>query len=230
MAMPDEPGRGFWADLTGHEQAALRAIGSWSSFDVDEEIFTERKQPDDVAVIWSGLTKVGSRFGAPREVLLALRGPGDLVGEMACVAGGLRSATVRVIERVDALVVDGRAFAWFLRRFPHASAVVHRVLVTRLRHADQCRVSAGTTSVAQRLARLLLQLEQQYGVPANDGTKIAVTLSQQDLAAFVGASQRAVARVMESWRERDIVRTGRRRLTIRRLSELRRIAGSNVPP
>ena len=85
--------------------------------------------------------------------------------------------------------------------------------------------------MAQRVARLLLQLDQRYGVPAaTGGTKIAVTLTQHDLAAFVGASPRAVARVMESWRQRDIVVTGRRWVVIRRPSELRRIAGTQQPP
>jgi len=221
----------FWGRLTVPEQTALATVASPSRFQADSTILLEHDAGDHVLVIRSGLAKVYARVGADREVLLALRRPGDIIGEMAGTAGGRRSATVVAIDTVDALLIKADRFAAFLGQFTHASTVLNSVLVDRLRYCDSCRVAAATLSAGQRLARLLLWLGDEFGEPTGDGgRKIALGLSQDDLGAFVGASQRAVAREMKKWRRRGIVATGRRWVTVRQPDGLRRIAGPGAPP
>jgi CRP/FNR family transcriptional regulator, cyclic AMP receptor protein len=230
MMTPNEPRYGFWGQLVPSERTALRAAGSWSTYAPDSSILVEQDTTDHVVIIWSGLAKVCSRTANRREVILALRGSGDIVGEMAGIRGGPRTATVIALDEVKALLVKGERFTRFLGQHSHASAVLHQVLVGRLRDSDQYRIGAGTMNVGQRLARLLLQIEHRFGVPAENGTKISLALSQKDLAAFVGASERAVAREMERWRQREIVVTGRRWVIVQQSAALRRIAGPNGPP
>jgi CRP-like cAMP-binding protein len=228
---PDEPRTGFWGELTKAERTALRAVGYWSTFKPDTSILIEHDATDHIAVIWAGFAKVWSRLGTHRAVVLGIREPGDIVGEMVSIRGGRRSATITALDEVVALVIDADSFTAFLARSPHASVVLQRVLVDRLRAGDRSRVSAATMNVSQRLAGLLLQLERRYGVEAEDGgTRIALALPQKDLAALIGASPRAVTREIERWRQRDIITTGRRWLAIRQPAALRRIAGPNAPP
>jgi CRP-like cAMP-binding protein len=79
-------------------------------------------------------------------------------------------------------------------------------------------------TVGQRLARLLVELANSYGVRTREGgTRIALALSQKDLAACVGGSHRTVARE-ERWRERGFVATSRRSVIIHQPVALRRIA------
>lgn len=225
-----EPRQGFWSELTEPERSALREVCEVRRFDRNSAIVAEGDTGDDIVIIRSGLAKVCS-LSMCRPVLLALRGPGDIVGEMASISGQGRSATVIAIDRVDGLVIEAARFHRVLGQFPHASVVLQRVLVARLSESDQSRVGAGTTNVAQRLARLLLEFERRYCAPTNGGgSKIALALSQKDLAAFVGASPRAVAREVERWRARDIVTTGRRWVAIQQPLALRRIAGTSAPP
>jgi CRP/FNR family cyclic AMP-dependent transcriptional regulator len=226
-----EPRQGFWSELTEPERSALRDVCEVRRFDRNTAIVAEDDTGDDIVIIWSGLAKVCS-LGMCRPVLLALLGPGDIVGEMASISGQGRSATVIATDRVDGLVIEAARFHRVLGQFPHASAALQRVLVARLRESDLSRVGAGTTNVARRLARLLLDFERRYCVPSMDGSgsKIALALSQKDLAAFVGASPRAVAREIERWRDRDIVTTGRRWVAIQQPLALRRIAGTSAPP
>ncbi len=231
MIESNEPRRGFWGELSMQERAALQAGGSWGDFLPGAVLFTQDDVSDHVAVIWSGYTKVVTGSTAGHEVVLALRGPGDVVGEMVSIGGGRRSATVTAIDRVEALLIDANRFVGFLNDFSHASAILTRILVGRLREADRHRLAAGSMTVGQRLARLLLELAKCYGVPTKEGaTRIALALSQKDLAAWVGGSHRTVAREMERWRERGFVGTGRRSVTVREPAALRRIAGLREPP
>jgi CRP/FNR family cyclic AMP-dependent transcriptional regulator len=230
MATADGQQQGFWAHLTMSEQSALRAIGAWRSFEPSSVILVKDDASDHVLILWSGYAKVHLRVGGDRDVVLAVRGPGDIVGEMVSISGGRRSAMVTAIGDVMALGISAERFTNFLDRSPHASSVLRRVLVERLREGDRYRFAAGTLSVERRLARLLLEFARRYGTPTGDGgTKVALALTQKDLAAFVGGSQRTIARAMERWREREIVVTGRRWVIVKQTPALRRIAGLSGP-
>ena len=222
---------GFWGGLTFPERTALEAAGSISRFPAESTIFLEQDTTDHVLVIQAGLAKVYARADANRDVLLAVREAGDIIGEMASMTRGPRTATVVAIGDVDALLVKADQFAAFLGRYSHALTVLNGVLVDRLHDCVGYRVAAATMSTGRRLARLLLRLADRYGTPSGGGgMRLALALSQDDLAAFVGASQRAVAREMQDWRQRGIVTTGRRWVVIRRPDTLRRIAGLPTPP
>jgi hypothetical protein len=90
---------------------------------------------DYIVIIRFGLAKVCS-LGVCRPVLLALRGPGDIVGEMASISGQGCSTTVIAIDRVDVLVIEAARFHRVLSQFPHRSAALQQVLVARFRESD----------------------------------------------------------------------------------------------
>jgi CRP-like cAMP-binding protein len=220
-----EPRGGFWGDLNPPERGPLRSAGAWVSFPAGASLVFQGDPSEHVLIIWTGFAKVLFRDHNGHQVLLAFRGPGDLVGEQGGVDGGRRSATVQAIEPVRGLMVDAGTFRAFLDRHPHAAAVLSRVLVERLREADRQRLASASMAVGQRLAGLLLELAARFGASEVAGTRIGLPLSQEDLAACVGASRRAVAREIESWRDRGYVVTGRRSLLIQQPSALQRIAG-----
>jgi CRP/FNR family transcriptional regulator len=74
------------------------------------------------------------------------------------------------------------------------------------------------TSGAQRLATLLLEL-------ADSELQTAMTLTQEELASLTGASRATVTRALSNWRQRGIIRTSQRDITITDLAALRKIAG-----
>jgi CRP-like cAMP-binding protein len=71
----------------------------------------------DVMVILSGRVGVSLRIGG-RPRVVAVRGPGDLIGERTALAGETRSATVVTLDRVAALIVPPGAFSALIERHP----------------------------------------------------------------------------------------------------------------
>jgi CRP/FNR family cyclic AMP-dependent transcriptional regulator len=221
------PGIGFWGDLATADRLALQEAGEWRDFPAGRTLLREDDQGSEVVVVWRGFVKVYSRVAANRHVILAVRGPGDIVGEMASVGGGRRCATVAAIGRVNALVIDGKRFAEMVS----LGIVVQRVLIARLREADRNRLDSGSTSVDQRLAGLLLDFTRRFGEPtAGGGVRLGLALSQKEMATCVGGSPRSVARVMRIWRQRGIVTTGRQWVVVKSPTDLDRIAGRCARP
>ncbi|MDQ3764440.1 MAG: Crp/Fnr family transcriptional regulator [Actinomycetota bacterium] len=118
------------------------------------------------------------------------------------------------LDDISLVVVTGDRFMSYLTTHPAAAAAYMRNLGARLRDADAERRALVSATVLQRLARLLVELARQQGVHADESITISPALPQRDLAASIGATREAVAKALRVLRERDIVRTGPRRLVV----------------
>src|SRR6266508_3362491 len=103
MVVKNERQHGYWGNLTASECAALTEVGDRSIFAAGDTLLAQQDVTRDVVIVWSGLTKVIARVASKQQLILALRGPGDILGEMAHIGGGARSAAVAAINDVVAL-------------------------------------------------------------------------------------------------------------------------------
>ena len=219
------PAQGFWAMLTDEERAVLADLSRTSVFSPGAVICVEGDPATHVYVLVDGLAKVLSSTADGHELTLALRGNGDLVGEIAGQTTGYRNATMRAIGTVRALIVTYEKFSTFLDAHPGAGHAYRQVVTRRWNDADSMLRSHPVTNGAHRLAIVLLDLAARYGSETDQGVHIAVPLSQEELASLAGASRATVTRALSNWRQRGIIRTGQRDITITGLDDLRRIAG-----
>lgn len=223
----------FLGDLTPAEREELAARGRVREFDRGETLFTEGEDPGWVAVLLQGRVKACSYRELGGETLLAVRGPGALLGEVAAIDGLPRSATVTALEPVRALAVTADEFMAFLQMHGRISILIMRMLCQRWRDADRKRVEFGMFDATGRVAQRLVELAERFGVPydsrtgaAPEGESVQITLnlSQEELAGWVGASREAVSKALRTLRRHGWIETGRRRLIVHDLQALRRHA------
>lgn len=215
MTTPRAGGAPFWSLLDEPARAELARVGRLRSFPARTHLLLQNDISDHLLVVRSGCVKVSAHSADGYLAVLALRNPGDLLGEQAGLDGGPRSATLTALTPVDALVVPALAFDTAARTLPTLTTARQQVLSARLREADRHRAAAGSDAVQARLAALLLELGATYGRRTASGSvHIALPLSQDDLAGLVLSSRRTVSRVFEQWRGSGWVTTGRNRLVI----------------
>ena len=215
----------FLEALTPEEAADLRASGRERHYDAGVALFHEGDDAGSVIVLLAGRAKLTVPLSSDREVIVAVRGPGDLLGELAALVDAPRSATVVTIEPVDALIVSGSAFAAFLDRNPRVGLVILRLVAERLLYADLQQAQFATHDVVGRVAHRLVELTDRFGVETGDGIVLDVPLSQEELASWTGASREAVNKALQVLRSLHMIQTGRRRLTVLDADGLRRLAG-----
>ncbi len=215
----------FLEELVPADRELLLSLGSPRTYQPREPILHEHDRTSFVVAIRRGwaIVSVSTRRGTP--LILALRGPGDLIGDMAAVDGRPRSATVVALRTVDGVVVQGDRFRTFIAARPKANAVVMRQLTGRLRNSDSERRSLASLTVSQRLAARLVELAERTGTRQGDAVVINLPLPQHDLAAAVGSTREAVAKALKMLRDQGVVRTGPQRLTVADLEVLTALAG-----
>jgi Cyclic nucleotide-binding domain len=121
----------FWQALDPVERDAFRLLATPRTFAAGATLVREGDQADHVIVILSGRTKICVEENG-KERILAVRGPGQLVGERAALQINVRSASVIALETVQALVARTRDFAAFITSHPRVLAIVERQLYDRL--------------------------------------------------------------------------------------------------
>jgi CRP-like cAMP-binding protein len=217
-------GETFLDALTEEEAADLHAAGRRRTYRPGVTLFHEGDDSGPVVVILGGRVKVATVGGGGREAIVAVRGPGDLLGELSAIDGGPRSATVTTLEPAEVLLVPGSAFAALLERHLRIALVLLRMVAGRLRYADSQQAQFATQDVVGRVARRLLELGDRFGVAEDDRIVIELPISQEELAAWTGSSREAVSKALQQLRSLHVLETGRKRITVLDSAALRRRA------
>jgi len=202
----------------------LRALGGVRRYPAGAALFHERDAGDAVLLLLAGRVKLSSLTGAGREAVLAIREPGDLIGEMAAIDDGPRSATALALEPVEVLSVAAPAFVAFLERTPGVAVTMLRTLSRRLRDADRKRVEFLAQDTVGRVCSRLVELADRFGVPEDDGVHVDVAITQDELAGWTGSSREAAIRALHALRELGWIETRRRGVTLLDVEMLRRRA------
>lgn len=214
----------FLAALTDDDARELRELGRVRRYAAGDTIFHQGDESGGVSILLQGRVKVTLVTAAAKEVILAFRGPGDIVGEVGAIAGAARTCAVRALEPVQTLAVGAADFRRFLDGHARASMNLVLMLMERLQAADEARMEFASHDVVGRVARRLVELGERFGQPCDDGIEVTLALSQEELAAWTASSREAVAKAMRLLRELGWIETHRRRVVIRDVAALGRYA------
>jgi CRP-like cAMP-binding protein len=212
--------------LTEEEWSTLRGRAATRRFRAKQVLFHEGEPGDAVVAIASGRVKVSLHTRRGREIVLAIKEAGELVGELSAIDGRPRSATATALEAVDALVLPAPAFLEFVDAHPRLAVRLLRVLAAQIRATDLRSAERDAGDITGRVARRLVELAERFGEHRGSGLEITLVLSQDDLAGWVGATREATSRALGRLRADGCVTTGRERITLTNLDTLRGFCAS----
>jgi CRP/FNR family cyclic AMP-dependent transcriptional regulator len=191
-------------------------------------ILTAGAAGDDVVLVLDGHVKLVAYGADRREVVLAIRGPGELIGEMAALAGQRRTATVIAVDDVEVGFLHAEELKSFLAEHPAVALVLIRMLVRRLSEADRDRVDLATQDSVGMVAKRLVELATEHGKRVEEGTLIEFTLTQDELASWTGATRETVSRALRLMRRVGWVATEHGSITVLDLAALRERCGDGA--
>ena len=175
------------------ELVQLARVVSRKSYARGSLILAAGDPTDSLYILVSGRMKVCMSDLDGKEVILAILGPNEFVGEMGLIDNSPRSASVVALEPCEIVSVTKADFRRCLADNFEMCMTVMRGLVKRLREADNQIGSLALMDVFGRVARLLLETAETI-----DGEKVVTRkLSKQDIARMIGASREMVSRVMK---------------------------------
>lgn len=180
------------------EIAALSAQRKYAS----GEIVFYRDEPGDYLYgVISGSIRVTTQAPDGRELALNTMKAGDVIGEIAVLDGGTRTASGRALEATVVFVVPREQFTALMLRQPTIALHMIELLCQRVRRASQQVEEAAFLSLTERLGRQLESLVRDTGA----ALPCTVKISQSELASFLNASRQAVNGCLQRWQKSGFV-------------------------
>ena len=175
-------------------------------FEAGRNVMTIEQPGEAVYIILHGTVKIHVEQGE-RDVILAILGSGDMLGEMSLIDSVGRSASAVTLESSLLLWMDKATFNYILDNFPPVARNLVSIMSARVRLSDQLIQALATLDVNGRVARQLLAFAEKYGQEKNGWTQISIVLTQGDIADLVGASRKRVNQTMVSFKEQGLIDT-----------------------
>lgn len=213
----------LFTDLSEAELARFSEVTREREYPKNSVILFEDDPGDALYIVSTGQVKVVLIGEDGREVILSVLGDGDFFGEMALIDDEPRSAHVIAMRDSHLLVLRREDFQAQLEQQPQIALKVLRVLVQRLRRADEKIGGLVLLDVNGRVAQLLLDLAEEGG-----GPKITRRLTHHTIAQMIGSSRETVSRAMRELVERGFIEVSRREITIRQRDALLSLTGAKT--
>lgn len=174
--------------------------------------------------ILSGTVKVHVEQESGADVIIAVLGPGDIIGEISALDAQGCSASVVMLEPSELLWMDRATFHRHLAAIPAINYNLACILAERLRQANDQIQSLAALDTESRIARRILAFAKRYGqARANGELHIPIRLTQSDIAALVGASREHTNKILVSYKERGYLSVDQRHhITVRDLRAIAR--------
>ena len=169
-------------------------------------LFVAGDPGDGCYQVEEGLLKVVALSPSGGDRILAILGPGELVGELSMIDGLPRSASVTTLRESKLSFVSRSVFNAVTHKQPEIYRHITALLARRLRNVDDALTATSFLPLKARTARALLGLSDAFGKDVGSGRiLIRQKFSQGDLAAMAGVARENCSRILQDWTRRSLV-------------------------
>lgn len=170
-----------------------------------ETVFVEGQPGTNLFGVISGRIIITTGSAEGQELNLNVVEAGEIVGEIAFLDGGMRTATGRAAEPTKCFAIERAPFFQLLERTPTLSTHLLQLVCRRVRWMTRMVADSAFLTVPQRLAARLGHLAR----PASSGSGVEVRISQAELAQFLGITRQVVNSYLRAWQREGRVELAR---------------------
>jgi len=214
--------------LSKAERAHVIAAGTKIVLYRGAPLFKHGTPQDGIYLVETGRIKVFYVGPSGRTITLAYWHPGTFVGAPDVFANGLHTWSGIAAVNSSVLHLSGDTLRGLALRMPLFALGIIEGLSFKGRCYSALAQMLATRSAAERLAHLLLQLADLYGVPGEHGTWIDASFTHADLSHMIGVTRQWITATLQHYRERSIIDLKGRRLVIRDTDFLHRLRDGEI--
>jgi CRP/FNR family transcriptional regulator, cyclic AMP receptor protein len=157
-------------------------------------------------IIERGRVKITIPSSSGEELILAILGAGDFLGDLSLFDGKPRSATVQALEETDTLCLHREDLLALMRNRFDVVEKILEVLARRIRDTDVLLAEAHFLDITSRLAKKILELGDTFGIREGGQVRIGMKITQKELASMIGATRESINKQLKALRDQGLVR------------------------
>lgn len=171
-------------------------------------LFLQSDPAESAYIVRSGHVSIILNSSDGREMVINEMHGGDMFGELGILTRRPRSTSAIARTKAELLLIPAQALLDLIEDEPQFALRMLEMTASRLQMSGKRESALAFLDAQARLARLLLELEEQ------EHEKGYVTISQDELANRTGLIRQTVAKALGKWRRSGWLITGRGRILI----------------
>jgi len=204
----------LFANLPEAELVTLAQDFTARRFQHGETIFFQGDPGQALYLIESGRVRIYVQDDSGQESSVIYYSAGDMFGELAAIDGLPRSASAIAADEIIVLVLSRDRLRAHLLASPQLAYNFMQALAVRVRYSTRQVGSLTLLDVPSRLARKLLELAHSHGRVEANGVRIAMPLTQSDLASLIGATRESTNKALGNFKRSGIISMEQNHVTI----------------
>ncbi|HZY30277.1 MAG TPA: Crp/Fnr family transcriptional regulator [Candidatus Methylomirabilis sp.] len=211
-------------ELTEEELKQIDRMTEMLTFKRRQQIFFQGDPGGFVYCLKSGRVKISHLSPGGKELILDIMVPGEIFGEILGGSEAVQDTMAEAMEDALLCSISRARFEQLLRAHPELSFRLTKLIGLRLKRIESRIEDLVFKGVQGRLATILLQLTRDHGTPDSRGLLLRTPITQQQLAALIGASREVVNQTLGDFRRQGLIAFEGRRIIVSDQSALAKLA------
>ncbi len=186
-----------------------------------EVVYLPGDPGDSVFLVNSGRVKISKVTRDGKALTLAYCGPSELFGETCIVGNTPREEMAEVMETAILSEIDRGVFENLISHHASVGLALTKLLARRRLDLENKLETLVFRDVTSKLAELLLNLADEYGIEDSRGTLISLKITHQELANLIGSTRETVSLTLSQFKRKDFLTTEGRKVIVTNSESLR---------
>lgn len=184
-------------------------------YEQGRHLFMQEDIATHVYGVISGKVEISIYSAGGRKLVANIERPQSLIGEIAALDGGPRTATATCLTECQFVCASRAQLLERIGKHPDLARALIALLCARLRWVSSEFGDQALLKIEARLAKRLLYLSS-FMADAQGW----ISISQSDLADFLGATRESVNKTLHDWRAHALIETRRGAIRVGNVSAL----------
>jgi len=201
--------------VNDREKGLMQSVGTRVRYPRGHIIWSADEVADRVYLIDSGYVKIYKLTAEGQEVTVgAIRNPGEMIGLAETLYHGKRTCYAGAITDIALVVLTKDQFLELLTSEHELALKTSKLLAARMQAAESMVFDLVCWHAAGRLALFLLKVGERCGIPTEEGTKIKLNLTHNEIASMIGTSRQTVTALLNTFRQEKSITVDGRNIVI----------------
>lgn len=176
-------------------------------------LFNEGENLNGVFCVKEGVCKLSKLNSGGKDSILKLAGKGELLGQRSMINEETSNLTAVALEEMLVCFIPKKEVMQHFTNNNQFSLLITKDICNHLKDADMGIANHSHRSVKERLALLLLHLEELGGKDSESGV-LNISLSREDMANMVGTATESCIRLLSEFKKNDLIRVSGKYIAI----------------
>jgi CRP-like cAMP-binding protein len=203
--------------LTARQLEKLANALTASTVEKRAIIFDEKHSPDSAYILLAGVARITCRNRKGQRTLVIMVAPGMIPGFPPPVPGISYNFRCEAVTPCQIGTIDLESFVEISLGI--TSADFKRLAASYMGRWDLVQLRCAnfmSCTLQERLALILLELSENFGVPDGKGMRLTLPARHRDLAELVGASRPRITEHLNMFERKHLISRDNRQLVVNR--------------